>query len=325
MEDFFMKIKVKNLIFTLVSVVVFIGLLFVPYVTISDEPKNAIASLFNGTFAWISIFSFLPFVLFLLGILFVALRQFKKGLSAVATILFMLSGFLFIFANSFIAYSLGLNESDISLNAGAIILSILSFGLALVSNGFIFDENRFSTRDIVESAMLVAFAVVLDLSIFKFKIVPNGGSISLAMLPLFIIALRQGPLKGFIVIGIVYGFINCLMDGYGFVYFPFDYLLGFGSLAILGLFRKWIFPTGKIGYTFKGVLFLVIGVLISGIARIVASGISGVVFFGLTPYDSLIYQLLYIPASVGLCLVALLVLYVPLQVINKRYPLIPNL
>lgn len=320
-----MKIKVKNLIFTLVSVVMFIGLLFVPYVTITDEPKNALVSLFNGTFAWISIFSFLPFVLFLLGVLFVSLRQFKKGLSAVATILFMLSGFLFIFANSFIAYSLGLNESDVSLNAGAIILSILSFGLALVSNGFIFDENRFSTRDIVESAMLVAFAVVLDLSIFKFKIVPNGGSISLAMLPLFIIALRQGPLKGFIVTGIVYGFINCLMDGYGFVYFPFDYLLGFGSLAILGLFRKWIFPTGKIGYTFKGVLFLVIGVLLSGLARIIASGISGVVFFGLTPYDSLIYQLLYIPASVGLCLIALIALYVPLQVINKRYPLIPNL
>ena len=303
----------------------FIGLLFVPYVTITDEPKNALVSLFNGTFAWISIFSFLPFVLFLLGVLFVSLRQFKNGLSAVATILFMLSGFLFIFANSFIAYSLGLNESDVSLNAGAIILSILSFGLALVSNGFIFDENRFSTRDIVESAMLVAFAVVLDLSIFKFKIVPNGGSISLAMLPLFIIALRQGPLKGFIVTGIVYGFINCLMDGYGFVYFPFDYLLGFGSLAILGLFRKWIFPTGKIGYTFKGVLFLVIGVLLSGLARIIASGISGVVFFGLTPYDSLIYQLLYIPASVGLCLIALIALYVPLQVINKRYPLIPNL
>ena len=320
-----MKIKVKNLIFTLVSVVMFIGLLFVPYVTITDEPKNALVSLFNGTFAWISIFSFLPFVLFLLGVLFVSLRQFKNGLSAVATILFMLSGFLFIFANSFIAYSLGLNESDVSLNAGAIILSILSFGLALVSNGFIFDENRFSTRDIVESAMLVAFAVVLDLSIFKFKIVPNGGSISLAMLPLFIIALRQGPLKGFIVTGIVYGFINCLMDGYGFVYFPFDYLLGFGSLAILGLFRKWIFPTGKIGYTFKGVLFLVIGVLLSGLARIIASGISGVVFFGLTPYDSLIYQLLYIPASVGLCLIALIALYVPLQVINKRYPLIPNL
>lgn len=325
MEDFFMKIKVRSLVFTLASLIVFIGLLFVPYVSISDEPKNAIESLFNGTFAWISIFSFLPFILFLLGTLFVALRRLKKGLSAVATILFMLSGFLFVFANSFIAYSLDLEASEVVLNAGAIILSIISFVFTLLANGFIFDENRFSTRDIVESAMLVAFAVALDLSVFKFKIVPNGGSISLAMLPLFIVALRQGPLKGFIVTGIVYGFINCLVDGYGFVYFPFDYLLGFGSIAILGFFRKWILPSGKIGYNFKGILLLVIGVILSGMARIVASGISGVVFFGLTPYDSLIYQLLYIPASIGLCLVALIALYIPLQVINKRYPLIPNL
>ena len=140
------------------------------------------------------------------------------------------------------------------------------------------------------------------------------------MFPLLIIALRQGPVKGFIASGIVFGFVTCLMDGYGLVYFPFDYLLGFGSIGFIGFLRKFIFPPNKIGYTVKGIIFLVVGILVVGVGRIIASTISGILFFEVLFVDSLIYQLLYIPASIGLCLAAILALYIPLQNINKRYP-----
>lgn len=298
----------------------FVGLIFVPYVTVGETPKNAIETLFKGTFAWVSTFIYLPFVLFFAGIVFLLLRKKIKHGDAVSLILFLTAGFLFIFSNSFVAYAEGLKEAEVKTNAGSIIFAIFNFIFALAANSFVLDENKLSVQDIVESAMLVAFAVVLDLPFLKFKIVPNGGSISLAMFPLLIIALRQGPVKGFIASGIVFGFVTCLMDGYGLVYFPFDYLLGFGAVGFIGFFRKFIFPPNKIGYTVKGIIFLVVGILVVGVGRIIASTISGILFFEVLFVDSLIYQLLYIPASIGLCLVAILALYIPLQNINKRYP-----
>lgn len=316
-----MKKNWKLILGITLGVLSFVGLLFLPYVISQETSKNAIETLFNGTFAWISVFIYLPFVLFIAGILFLMLRKKIKHGVAAAFIFFMISGFLFIFSNSFVAFAEGLKEEDVRAHAGSIIFGIVSFIFALVANSFVLDENKFSVRDIVESAMLVSFAVILDLPFLKFKIVPNGGSISLAMFPLLVVALRQGPVKGFIVSGIVFGFVTCLMDGYGLVYFPFDYLLGFGAIGIIGLFRKFIFPPNKIGYTVKGILFLVIALLVVGVGRTLASTISGMLFYEFSFVDSLVYQLLYIPASIGLCLVAIIALFVPLQIINKRYPL----
>lgn len=316
-----MKKNWKLILGIIIGIICFIGLIFVPYVTVQKTSKNVLETLFNGTFAWISIFIYLPFVFLILGIAFLALRKKIKNGVSISLVFFMTSGFLFIFSNSFVAFAEGLKEGEVTANAGSIIFGIVSFIFALISNGFVLDENKFSVRDIVESAMLVAFAVVLDLPFLKFKIVPNGGSISLAMFPLMLVALRQGPVKGFIVSGIVFGFVTCLMDGYGLVYFPFDYLLGFGAVGLIGFFRKFIFPPNKIGYSVKGIVLLITGMLVVGVGRTLASTLSGMLFYEMSFVDSLLYQLLYIPASIGLCLVAVIALYVPLQIINKRYPL----
>ncbi|MDR0934896.1 MAG: energy-coupled thiamine transporter ThiT [Erysipelotrichaceae bacterium] len=319
-----MKQNWKKYLFVLVNLLLFIGLLFLPYIEIDGINKNAVEILFNGTFTWISLFISLPFVLYILGISSFIIIKKKPIITVISMLMFLIAGFLFISTISFVAFAHEIDEELLKLSYGAIVLAILSFAYTFITNSFLISSARFTVKDIVECAMLVAMAIVLDLPFLKFKIVPNGGSISLAMLPLIIASLRQGPVKGFVVSGIVYGFINCLIDGYGFISFPFDYLLGFGSLGLVGLFRSYIFPKDKKNYSLKAVIFMIVALIVAGSGRIIASTISGSLIYGLTFVDSLIYQLLYIPASIGLCLVALILLYRPLQVINQLYPLHTN-
>ncbi len=98
-------------------------------------------------------------------------------------------------------------------------------------------KSILSVREMVEMAMLVAVAILLDLDFLKITINADGGSISLTLLPLLVLAFRHGPLKGFLAAGVVYGFITCLLDGHGFGTFPLDYLLGYGSVGVAGFFR----------------------------------------------------------------------------------------
>ena len=36
----------------------------------------------------------------------------------------------------------------------------------------------------------------------------------------------------------IFGLVTCLTDGYGFYTYPFDYLIGFGSIAVFGFFSR---------------------------------------------------------------------------------------
>jgi len=103
------------------------------------------------------------------------------------------------------------------------------------------NKSKFVVRDIVEIAMLVAIAVVLDLDFLKFTVFPAGGSVGLTMVPLFILAFRHGVVKSFFGIGIVYSLITCMLDGHGWACFPFDYVLAYGSICLAGFFKPLIF------------------------------------------------------------------------------------
>ena len=79
---------------------------------------------------------------------------------------------------------------------------------------------------LAESAILVALAIVLDITSKMIPVLqmPQGGSISLALLPLVILSLRNGYKYGFLG-GMTFGIVNFLMDGYAFHWgsFIFDY------------------------------------------------------------------------------------------------------
>ena len=81
---------------------------------------------------------------------------------------------------------------------------------------------------VTEGAIMVALSMVLSVlsDLIPFLKLPNGGSFSLSMLPIFIFALRRGSIGGFVV-GLAYSIINFLIDGmvlhWGSIFF--DYLI----------------------------------------------------------------------------------------------------
>lgn len=196
----------------------------------------------------------------------------------------------------------------------AIVIIFLSLAFATT----VFTDVKSTTRQIAEEGVLISAAFVLNF--IKIPIGPSGGSINFQMLPLMIIALRHGPIHGFISGGVIYGLLSCLTDGYGFACYPFDYLIGFGSVGIMGLFRNFIFSEEQKTYNFKGLLFIFIGGTLSTFVRYFGSNVSSIVIYGLDLRGALIYNSFYIPLSGLIAIIPLMALYKPLIDINRRFP-----
>jgi len=157
------------------------------------------------------------------------------------------------------------------------------------------------TRVLTEAALAIALAFVLGL--IKVFQMPFGGSISLEMIPLILLALRQGPVVG-VITGAAYGLLNLAVGPV--VVHPvqvlFDYPLAFGALGLAGFFRP----------TVRGA---VIGATVAVLARFVCHFVSGVVFFasyapeGWNPYVySGAYNAAYLIPSLVIALVVVVVL-----------------
>ncbi len=157
------------------------------------------------------------------------------------------------------------------------------------------------TRVLAEAALAVALAFVLGL--IKVFQMPFGGSISLDMVPLILLALRQGPFVG-IVAGAVYGLLDLAIEP--FIVHPvqvlFDYPLAFGVLGLAGFFA----PTVR-----GAILCTVVAVL----ARFLCHFVSGIVFFasyapeGWNPYVySAAYNLAYLVPSLIIAIVVVVAL-----------------
>ncbi len=182
-------------------------------------------------------------------------------------------------------------------------------------------KSILSVREMVEMAMLVAIAILLDLDFLKITINADGGSISLTLLPLLVLAFRHGPLKGFIAAGVVYGFITCLLDGHGFGTFPLDYLLGYGSVGVAGFFRHLAFnknPDDPIRV--RNYVFLTLAVLSSVLLTLSFWTLSGIVYWGVPFWGSVVYNSVIL-VSGAIVLTVLYFIYYPLVMINKRFPL----
>lgn len=200
--------------------------------------------------------------------------------------------------------------------AEGIIKCNLPYGKVFLLKVRIMKKTTLSVRDITELGIFIALAIVLDLAPFKIRIDIGPGSISLTMLPLLIIALRFNIFKSFIGIGIVYGLITCLMDGYGIVTYPLDYLLAYGSLSLVSLFRPLIFKSKK--PTIMGYVFLIIAIIAAGSARIFFSTISGVILYETPFVESLVYNGTKIGISLALVVILLILLFPFLAALNKE-------
>ena len=123
--------------------------------------------------------------------------------------------------------------------------------------------SKLSLRTMVEIGVMVAVAMVLNF--VKLYEMPQGGSVSLEMLPIFIIALRWGPTAG-ITAGVLHGVAQLLFGGK--IYFPvqalLDYPVAFGILGIAAFLPR----------------LPLLGISLGTLGRFLTHVYSGVIFFG---------------------------------------------
>lgn len=197
----------------------------------------------------------------------------------------------------------------------SIAFAVFAAGASLVPS---FRKNTLTVRDIAEDGVLIAMA--FGLNFLKLFAAPTGGSVNLQMLPLMLIALRHGPFHGFLCGGLIYGLLTCLTDGYGFATYPFDYLIGFGSVAVLGFFRPLIFGPNQKGYNLKGEIFLFIGGVASTALRYIGGTVSSMVVYQADLVYALWYNSIYITVSGAFAFAVIMALYGPLVRVNALFP-----
>ena len=342
---YFMKFKefLKNNIAYLIAFVMnvaIVGFLFGPLLTyetkyyvgeekIKEYYSANIIKLLNGSItpSWIYIV-LLAFVGIAIIALIVALfvknhKKVNDGFVAVALIDLALLVAYAILAKEIFSYFAGdmgmianFNGAQVGWCSGVIIfLATIEF-FAVIS---VSSYTKQSVQGLAEDAMLIAAAFILNF--IKIPLGATGGSINFQMLPLMLIALRRGPVTGFICGGFIYGLITCLTDGYGFATYPFDYLIGFGSVAVMGFFSKFILPTDENKYPLwlSEILIFVAG-LVSTFIRFVGGTTSSMVIYGYQFVPALSYNALYIPLSGAAAVVLLMIVLPVLQKLNRKYP-----
>lgn len=169
-------------------------------------------------------------------------------------------------------------------------------------------------RALCEGALLIALAMVLnEIKLFR---LPNGGSITLEMLPIFVYALRWGVGPG-VLAGLVFGALQMVLDGaiaWGWQSLLLDYLLAFPPLGLAGLFRgrKWgVFVGSAIGALGRFAVHFISGVTIYAIT--VPTVIFSRTYTSPALY-SLVYNGSYMLINTVLCMVVLgLLLATPLK------------
>lgn len=160
---------------------------------------------------------------------------------------------------------------------------------------------------IAEIGIFSGIALVLDLiaGLYSNVIWSMGGSISIAMVPIFIMAFRWG-LKGGIISGLVVGVIQILWAGQ--IFHPaqiiMDYPLAYGLVGVAGAYAKKV-------QNFEGAgkyYYLNLGIIIGGALRLITHILSGYIYFSeYTPdgFDalpwSIIYNMGYMIPSIILC------------------------
>ena len=160
----------------------------------------------------------------------------------------------------------------------------------------------------VEVAIFAALAFVFDFlgNIMSLSLWAQGGSISIAMVPIFLMAIRWG-VKGGVVTGLLLGLLQ-IVSGTAYILTPvqgfLDYIVAFSAVGLAGiLFSQIQTDNGK--NRKRNMMFVVGGILLGSSLRFLAHFIAGVVFFGSGAADgqsvivfSLLYNLSYLLPSV---------------------------
>lgn len=170
-------------------------------------------------------------------------------------------------------------------------------------------------RMLCEGAIMVALAQIL--SYVKLWQMPQGGSVTLNMLPIFLYCIRWGFAPGMLA-SFALGTLQLLLDGayaWGWQSMVGDYLLAYGVMGIAGLAAK-----RKSGMTW--------GTLLGCFARFLVHWVVGATvwadtmpeeFFGMTMVSPWVYSALYNGSVIFVDLILILLVEVLLNRTLKKY------
>lgn len=168
-------------------------------------------------------------------------------------------------------------------------------------------------RALTEGGIMVAAATAL--SYLKLFELPQGGSVCIGMLPIFLYCVRWG-LKDGLLCSLAYGILQLIFDGayaWGWTSMLLDYVVAFTVLGFAGLFVRQ-----------KGGVF--VGTVVGCVLRFIVHFISGVTIYRIyepvelfnttfaNPYlYSAAYNGSYVAIDMALCLVIFALLYKPMK------------
>ncbi|WP_242217987.1 energy-coupled thiamine transporter ThiT [Bacillus cereus group sp. BfR-BA-01380] len=169
----------------------------------------------------------------------------------------------------------------------------------------------------IEAAILAAFALVIDILPLSIKL-PAGGSISFAMIPIFIIAYRWG-FKASFLSGLVWGLLQIVV-GDATILTPvqafIEYFIAFAFIGFAGFFHAPIQQAIANKQKAKAIMYIIIAAFIGSLARYFWHFIAGFIFFGqYAPkgQSAVLYSFIYNEITMigcfTLCAVLLVVLF----------------
>ncbi len=138
--------------------------------------------------------------------------------------------------------------------------------------------DRKRLQFLLEVAILGAISFVLDQIGFK---MPQGGSVTLSMLPIIVMAFRWGILGGMLT-GFVSGSLQALMGGYILnpIQATLDYFVAYALVGVAAVTLGWLLSSKAKSNKGSMVTAIVVGTIIGGLLRYLIHFIGGIVFFG---------------------------------------------
>jgi len=162
---------------------------------------------------------------------------------------------------------------------------------------------------IIEIAMMSSIGIILDYlsSITLGFAWPNGGSIGIAMVVVFVMAFRRGLVAGLLT-GFIIGLLQLLYAGGGFInVFQafFDYYGAYAAVGLAGVATKKL----DITKPKTTLVYMVSAMFIAGLIRFILHFLSGIWFWEAGFWVSIVYNIGYMGPSIFLSIIVVLAIW----------------
>ncbi|MBG9454236.1 thiamine biosynthesis protein ThiT [Lysinibacillus sphaericus] len=177
---------------------------------------------------------------------------------------------------------------------------------------------------LVEIAIFAAIGLVLDQ--VSFKVWAQGGSVSLVMVPIMLIAFRWGLIPG-MVTGLLIGVMQTMFGAYiiHWLQGTLDYGVAFTVVGLAAVVRGPVLEAAKDLNKKKMALYIILGTVLAGFLRYAAHTIGGAVFFAEYAGDqnAWVYSIIYngtymLPATILTAIVGVLLFTAAPQLMQRK-------